>query len=210
MGSYTPLKRRSNTSKPASAPGMRKKTEGTTIKQVAQEAKDIYIQKEKGGTWIKKNGKIVLLKEGVAKTIKGREAFLVIAKDHRVKPNWHMHPFATGWYPSVEDIGILNHKPHILITRYGIWVMHRYKHFEAPLKFPQIETKRLGDFIHSLHLYHRELYSSDTFGAKFNDALHAINNYSAFMDSYGFAMKFFPFIMKDFTSEAEKYSLRFV
>tara|TARA_Y100000389_G_scaffold205144_1_gene264051 strand:- start:9147 stop:9755 length:609 start_codon:yes stop_codon:yes gene_type:complete len=197
-------------SKPSSAPGMRNKTKSTTIKQVAQDAKDIYIQKEKGGTWVKQNDKIILLNEGIAKTIEGREAFIVIAKNHRVKPNWHMHPFATGWYPSIEDIGILNKKPHILITRYGIWVMHRYKHFDAPLKYPQIETKRLGDFIHSLHLYHRELYSSKTFGTNFNIALNAINDYSSFMDGYGFAMKFFPFILKDFTTKAEKYSLRFV
>lgn len=205
MGSYTPLKRRSKTSGPASAPCMRKKTDTLSLAQVSEMTKDLHVKKETGGTWIRKQNRIVLLVEGIAKRIKSREAFMVIAKNHRIKPNWHMHPFATGWYPSVEDIGILNNKPHILITRYGIWVMHKYKHFDAPLEYPQVETKRLGDFIHSLHLYYRELFSANTFGPKFNEALKAIDSYSAFMDGYGFAMKFFVDV-----SKAERYALRFV
>lgn len=181
-------------------------TKKYSIQDITRLARNIKVMREKGGTWTVSGGKIVLKEEGVTKTVQGREAFLIIAKNKRDKPQWHVHPFATGWYPSPEDMIIMSKHPHILVTRYGIWVIST--RFEAPLKYPYIETENIGAYIESRHLYYRELYMRDTFDEHFNLALDAIRSYTSFMHSYGFNITFFPYTNKKYEKMAEAFAMR--
>jgi len=183
-----------------------RKTTKYKMQNIIKKVQDMKIKRESGGTWDIDKGVISLQYAGVAKTIYDREAFLIMAKNLNSTPQWHSHPYTSGWYPSSEDIMRLNVRPHILLTRYGIWIMYKIKHIYS--EWPGVEMQILGDRLHSLKLYRLQTFDYREFKHRFQIAKTWIAQYIEYIHGYGNVMKFFPFDEPSYIRNAEIFAKR--
>jgi len=184
----------------------RRKSKKYKMESIIDKVKNIEIHRESGGTWDIENGIINLQYAGIAKTVHNREAFLIMAKNLNSTPQWHSHPFMSGWYPSAEDIMRVNVRPHILLTRYGIWIMYKIQHISS--QWPGVEMQILGDRLHSLQLHVLQTRDHEEFFKRFQVAKKWISQYIDYIHGYGKVLKFFPFDEPSYLKNAEAFAKR--
>lgn len=163
------------------------------LNDVLNYALDSKINYEKGGAWRMRKGR-PLFKDQAPRVVdsKGREGvdFGRIEKKE-IRPLWHFHPKGRGWWPSPEDLDLVNKKPHVIVTRFGFWSFVKTDPRIPPSKIPGKEMEHFGKFLGSLHLPHWEKHDIKKFKEHMKIAKSAIITFSKFLKSYGITIKFY-------------------
>lgn len=169
---------------------------------------DSRINKEKGGTWRLRGENNKVLFKNIAQSITnihGREGVnFAKVKNKNLKPLWHFHPFKRGWWPSAEDVNLINDKPHLVITRFGTWIMVKTDKTKNKSIIPGKEIDNLGSYLDGLNLSYWEDKNARVFKKNMALAKAAIVAYSKWVKSYGIELKFF-ISTKNAINFAKKY-----
>lgn len=163
------------------------------LNDILNHALNSKINFEKGGAWRMKKGRPLF--RNIAPRIvnsKGREGVeFGKIKGKEIRPLWHFHPYRRGWWPSPEDIELVNRKPHIIVTRFGFWVFLKTNERIPRSEIPAREMENFGKFLGQLYLPHWEKTDIKEFKKNLAIAKTAISGYSKFVKSYGITLKFY-------------------
>jgi hypothetical protein len=152
------------------------------------------IKTERGGTWKIVKNRIEFVNTGEPGLHQGIQGVRMNKIEGVFKrKTWHYHPHNAPWWPSEHDLKFIykyeEPRPHLLVTKYGVWVITRVDVTKHMAKAPFDELKKVDAFLRNFKLKGR-------CPLQVKEVKEALDHFGAWLKSYGLSMFFFENLKK--------------